>query len=216
MGEALSPSCSDTIHPSWYPSGRKIVFSADSRSADGDVALFVVSLDKNGNPTGPPTQWTDNGGQAFDGLAEVSPDGSKIAFTSDRDGDSEIYVMDANKPEGPDNPPVQLTDNPVPDAAPDWSPDGKRIVYGSRRKDGIDSDIVVMNADGTSKKNLTRNSPAYDALPAFSPNGKWIAFSRDTSDGRSEVWKMRADGTRQVRLTEGFESARYPDWQPRP
>jgi Tol biopolymer transport system component len=66
------------------------------------------------------------------------------------------------------------------------------------------------------KKNLTRNSPAYDALPAFSPNGKWIAFSRDTSDGRSEVWKMRADGTRQVRLTEGFESARYPDWQPRP
>jgi Tol biopolymer transport system component len=205
------------ISPSWYPAGRRIVFSANpyGSATDSKAALFVVSLDENGNATSTPTQWTDNAGQAFEWGAEVSPDGSKIAFASDRDGDDEIYVMDANKPEGPGNSPVQLTDNPVRDMAPDWSPDGKRIVYESRRKDGIDWDVVVMNADGTFKKNLTRN-PADDRLPAFSPNGKSIAFTRDTSDWRREVWKMRADGTRQVRLTEGFELALYPDWRPRP
>jgi TolB protein len=87
--------------------------------------------------------------------------------------------MDANRPQGPDNPLVQLTDNTVGDSSPDRSPDGKRIVYETFR--GGNEEVVVMNTrSGTSKKNLTHN-PASDRWPAFSPNGTMMVFSRRAS-----------------------------------
>jgi TolB protein len=202
---------SDNHYPSWFPSGRKIVFSANptGRETVTRAALYVVSLDENGYATGPPTQWTDNGYEAFDWGAAVSPDGSNIAFASDRDGDSEIYVMDANKPEGPNNPPVQLTDNEVDDRDPDWSPDGKRIVYQTRI--GFDREIMVMNADGTSKENLTRDPADDQRSPAFSPNGRKIVYS-----SASKIWKMRTDGTAKVLLNGPDVWGGVPDWRPRP
>ena len=68
--------------------------------------------------------------------------GDLIAFTSDRDGDYEIFVMNADGSEV-----RQLTDNDDDDGLPAWSPDGKRIAFTSDR-DG-DDEIFVMNADGT-------------------------------------------------------------------
>jgi TolB protein len=205
------PFDSDDRFPSWYPSGRKIVFSSDP-IGDDRYNLYVISLDENGNEAGAPMQLTEDADPHYDLHAAVSPEGSKIAFSSDRDGDYEIYVMDANRPQGADNPLVQLTDNTVDDSSPDWSPDGKRIVYETFR--GGNEEVVVMNADGTSKKNLTHN-PASDRWPAFSPNGAMMVFSRATSDGRWQVWKMRADGTGQVRLTSDAYEGLYPDWRPR-
>jgi hypothetical protein len=88
-----------------------------------------------------------------------SPDGSRIAFESVRDGGSEIYVMNA---EGSDQ--RRLTSNGG--AYPAWSPDGSRIAFASGR--GGDSEIYVMNADGTGLTNLTSN-PAGDHDPDWSP-----------------------------------------------
>ena len=91
-------------------------------------------------------------------------------FVSWRDGNGEVYAMDADG-SGPRN----LTQHPAKDVRPAWSPDGRRIAFVSRR-DG-NSEVYVMNADGSGKRNLTR-SRASDDFPTWSPDGRRIAFLR--------------------------------------
>lgn len=86
---------------------------------------------------------------------------TKIAFTSFRDGNGEIYVMN---PDGSEK--RRLTNNPANDRSPSWSPNGKKIAFDSTR-DG-NRDIYVMNVDGSEQKRLT-NSPANDGSPSWSP-----------------------------------------------
>ena len=91
-----------------------------------------------------------------------------------------------------------LTPKPwAPDAAPAWSPDGRKIAFASER-DG-NSEVYVMNADGSGQRNLTRN-PALDGDPAWSPDGRNIAF-RSTRDGNTEIYVMNADGSGQRNLS---------------
>ena len=97
-----------------------------------------------------------------------SPDGRKLAFVSRRDGNSEIYVMNADG-SGQEN----LTQQPASDSHPSWSPDGRKLAFVSRR-DG-NSEIYVMNADGSGLRNVTR-TPSNDLDPAWSPDGGAIAF----------------------------------------
>ena len=86
---------------------------------------------------------------------------TRIAFASKRDGNFEIYIMNADGSKQ-----TNLTNNPAYDNCPSWSPDGKKIVLESRR-DG-NAEIYVMNADGRKQTNLT-NNPAYDGYPFWSP-----------------------------------------------
>lgn len=135
-----------------------------------------------------------------------SPDGSRIAFASERDGNLEIYVMNANGES-----PVRLT-NVVPAAnyRPVWSPDGARIAFVSAR-DG-NPKIYVMNADGASPVRLTSHI-GRDADPAWSPDGSRIAFSSDR-DGSGGIWVMNADGSGLTRLTSNTQGDQQPAWSP--
>ena len=92
-----------------------------------------------------------------------SPDGSKIAFYSSRDGNFEIYTMNADGTN-----PTRLTNNAANDFGPSWSPDGSKIVFNSSRDGNFE--IYTMNADGTSPTRLT-NSSTFEAAPVFSPDG---------------------------------------------
>jgi Tol biopolymer transport system component len=130
-------------------------------------------------------------------------DGSLIAFTSDRDGNLELYTID---PDGVE--PRRLTDNGAADADPAWSPDGRRIAFHSER-DG-NSEIYVINADGTGAARLTTN-PATDRNPAWSPDGKQIVFE-SYRDGNRELYAMNADGSGQARLTRNDAEDYDPDW----
>ncbi|MBI4833902.1 MAG: PD40 domain-containing protein [Planctomycetes bacterium] len=85
----------------------------------------------------------------------------KIAFDSNRDGNSDIYTMDAD---GKNQ--TRLTDSPKNDISPRWSPDGKKIAFVSER-DG-NSEIYVMDADGKNQTRLT-NNPKSDSSPDWSP-----------------------------------------------
>jgi len=104
--------------------------------------------------------------------------GSHIAFASERDGNSEVYVMNENG-----SGLVNLSRNPAPDLRPRWSPDGRRILFVSERSGN--RDVFVMNADGSGQLNLT-NHPAGDDRPWWSPDGRRIVFESDRQvTGRS-------------------------------
>src|SRR4029077_4567436 len=92
---------------------------------------------------------------------------SKIAFSSDRDGNYEIYVMN---PDGTN--PTRLTNDTAIDDFPDISPDGNQITFQSNRSGS--SEIYVMNADGSNQTRLTFSGS--NSEPAFSPDGTKIVF----------------------------------------
>jgi Tol biopolymer transport system component len=92
-----------------------------------------------------------------------SPDGEKIAFESNRDGNSDIYVMNVDGSNI-----RRLTTDPAIDCRPAWSPDGTKIAFQSQRSGHWD--IYIMNADGSNQIALTRDS-AFDASPTWSPDG---------------------------------------------
>ena len=199
------------VEPSWFPSDARIAFRRGvGANPQTQADIYALALDDNANPVGTEVQLTTN--PANDIMPAVSPDGKRIAFASDRDGDYEIYVMKA-APEGPKNKPIRLTNNAAIDQDPDWSPDGKRIAFDSDR-DG-DAEIFVMNADGTKQKNLTQNSAVTDIDPTWSPDGKRIAFERDGGGVTRDIFRMRADGTRPFNLTDNAEVDANPAWQPR-
>ena len=130
--------------------------------------------------------------------------GELIAFSSDRDGDWEIYVM---SPDGSNV--IKLTDNTAMDSTPALSPDGKKIAFGSDR-DG-DREIYVMNSDGSNLIKLTSNS-IVDLQPSWSPDGKKVAFRSGESVGATGIYVMNADGSNSVRLTESHAFISNQAW----
>ena len=138
---------------------------------------------------------TNRGG----GSPSWSPDGSRLAFVSDRDGGYEIYVMDAD---GQNQ--TRLTD--AGGRFPSWSPDGSRLAFVSNRDGGYE--IYVMDADG---QNQTRLTDAGGGSPSWSPDGSRLAFVSDR-DGGYEIYVMDADGQNQTRLTDA--GGRFPSWSP--
>ena len=130
----------------------------------------------------------------------------KIAFTSDRDGNREIYVMNSD---GTNQ--VRLTNNPGADDFPAWSPDGLRLAFLSQNSDGSYV-IKLMNADGTGQKELTpvRFNGNFDPYEgprwgmSWSPDGTKIAFD---NEGISII---NVDGTSLVNLSTGS----HPSWSP--
>jgi Tol biopolymer transport system component len=161
--------------------------------------------------------WTmDGAGAELDRLTDnavadqtpaVSPDGQRIAFASNRDGNYEIYVMDqygAN--------PVDLTNNAAGDSDPQFSPDGQKIAFVSNRDGNFE--IYLMDADGSHQIRLTTNQ-ADDFEPAFSPDGQKIAFSR-TVAGYSHIFVMDANGANEIDLTPHNDpySDHAPDFSP--
>ena len=132
----------------------------------------------------------------------------QIAFTSTRDGNAEIYVMNADG-----NNPIRLTHHPAEDAHPSWSPDGRRIAFISNRNGG-NYQIYVMDSNG---KNLRRLAQGVrDWFPAWSPDGQTIAFERVGDDGlRSKIHVVSPDGTNLQRLgAEILSDDRHPTWSP--
>ena len=139
---------------------------------------------------------------------------ARIAFASDREGDWEIYVMNADG-----SGQTRLTDNPGPDLYPNWSPDGRRIAFRSYRDGKVD--IYVMNADGSDQTRLTDNEGWYVSNPSWSPDGRLITFTsnRDDPDPNDDnrtldIYVMNADGSGQTRLTDNEARDTQPSWSP--
>ena len=131
--------------------------------------------------------------------------GGLIGFTSNRDGNNEIYRV---RSDGTAT--TRLTNLATSDSTPEWSEDGSKLVFTSNR-DG-DNEIFVMNADGTGVTQVTSNA-LNDQDPTFSPDGTKIAFRRDVS-GNNEIFTMNANGSSQANITNNAASDFNPDWSP--
>jgi TolB protein len=145
-------------------------------------------------------------------LPNWSPDGTQIAFTSDRDGNNEICLMNAD---GSNQ--HCITSNPTPNKRPSksvpvdyypvWSPDGQHIAFVSTR-DGYPQ-VYSMNPDGSNVFNLS-NSASDDDQPAWSPDLKTIAFTSDR-DGNNEICLMDASGFNQRCITNNRTKDQKPN-----
>lgn len=190
-------------NPVWSPDGSKIAFA--SNSFDGTTRVGVMNA--NGSGVTQLTFVGSNPGNEIDSPYGWSPDGSKIIFRSFRDGNFEIYVMNAD---GSNQ--TRLTNNAAVDTGGTFSPDGSKIVFTSNR-DG-DNEVFVINADGSGIVQLTNNtfSDTVD-FSAWSPDGTKILFASNR-DGNSEIYVMNSDGTGQTRLTNDAGADIQPAWSP--
>jgi TolB protein len=128
-----------------------------------------------------------------DGSPAWSPDGTRIAFYSERDGNGEIYVMDADGSNV-----TRLTNTLADEGYPWWSPDGSTLTFDSDEAGGFD--IWAMHADGTSPRRLTTHA-AREVAASWSPDGGTIVFMSDR-DGGFDVYAMNPDGSGVRRLTQ--------------
>jgi Tol biopolymer transport system component len=179
--------------------GQYIAFQSN-REGDNEIYTSLV-----GNPT-MATKLTNN--TAKDEVPVWSPDGTKIVFHSDRDGNLEIYSMNADG-----SGQTRLTNNAAFDELPAWSPDGTKIVFDSGRDDSH-GEIYTMNANGTGVTRLT-NDPGYDFGSTWSPDGTKIAWQSSRNAGQYDIYSMNADGTGQTNLTNNTSAQDIqPDWTP--
>lgn len=142
------------------------------------------------------------------GSPAVNPaDPGLIALIAAPDGgEFDIYLYD-----GATDTLTPLTaDNPDRDTTPVWSPDGTRIAY--RARSGGNSDVWVMDADGSNKTRLTTDS-GFDGDPRWSPDGSQLLFTSDRT-GDYEIWIMDVDGSNQRNLTNHPADDEYPTWSP--
>jgi hypothetical protein len=203
--------------------GPLVVYRDSSRgvNVDDEIALVDARTRRVTNLTNAPD--SDEWGPAW------SPDGTRIAFSSDREGLPQIYVMDADGSHL-----ERLSD--VEGEYPSWSPDGSTIAFASQVGGTTpfgdpDYDILVMDADGGNVRNLTNDPDAYDMYPSFSPDGTAIAFESTAGTppdyeppsydlerlSDMDVWVMDADGSNARDVTNDLEHLdSFPDWGPGP
>jgi uncharacterized protein YjdB len=124
-----------------------------------------------------------------------SPDGSRLAFVSNREGVAHVYVMDADGTNL-----AKVTADPAPDSRPVWTPDGQTLLFAR----GVKQQIWSASTDGTGAKQLTTDSVSLS--PAVSPDGRTVAYI-SLRNKNYDVWLMGPDGSNQRQFT------RSPQWK---
>jgi Ca2+-binding RTX toxin-like protein len=170
----------------------KIVFMGSRNGGDYDV--LAINADGTGL-----TDLTAN--SALDSHPDVSPDGTKIAFSSNSDGDYEIYTMNADG-----SGLTQVTHNSSFDVQPSWSPDGTKIAFS---RDG--NTLHVINADGSGEQ-MVEPGPNSET-PEWSPDGTKLVFEANRSNN-VDIFAVNATGGGLTRLTADPKRDLLPDWSP--
>ena len=193
--QPLTHDASIAQSPRWSPDGSLLLFTS-YRSGTGPQ-LWVVS---------PATRkpFLVSGRPGINICGAYAPDGSGIACTLSKDGNAELYRLDARG-----GSPLRLTTNRAIDTSPCWSPTGREIAFTSDRS-GVPQ-LHLMDADGSNQRRLTYDVNYTDS-PSWSPKGDRIAFVSRTDSG-FDLWICHPDGTGATRVVTGG-SNENPQWSP--
>jgi Tol biopolymer transport system component len=183
--------------PHWSPHHRRIVFSMTSVNGRSS-SLYLVGADGTGL-----VQLTR--GRHFDDNPSWSPDGSRIAFASDRSGNWDIWIE--NLKTGALS---RLTMSSATDWEPAWSPDGREIAFASNRAGNFD---IWLEDLATGHLRRVTADPHADEYPSFAPDESRIAFA-STRTGSWDIYTVSTKGSRLHRITWSTAVDLFPAWSP--
>jgi Tol biopolymer transport system component len=195
--ERLGGIAENVSDPAFSNDGKRMAYSqfyVDTNIWKADVATgdrkpFIVSTQFDSSPT-------------------FSPDGTRVAFRSNRSGRNDIWLADVDSPSLA----TQLTRTEgTMTGTPRWSPDGKKIAFDSRPEGA--PDIYVVDVESKKTKRVTE-TPSEDVVPSWSRDGRWIYFASNRG-GSSQIWKVPAEGgtARQITTGGGFAPVESTDGQ---
>lgn len=188
----------------FMPDGRSIIMRISPNNGTAD--LYKMSLDGSEK-----TPITNGPRGAMNVEPSLSPDGTKLAFSSDRSGKAMIYIMDLDTKAT-----RRLTFAGHYNSTPTWSPDGKRLAFMGNL--GGHFDIYIMDIDGKNLQRLTdsrkpNGKGADNEDPTFSPDGRLIMF-RSNRSGNYQLYVMTTDGKNEYRITFDNHNYYQPKWSP--
>ena len=199
MPELLSGTGGGAFYPAISRQGSRLIYSRGT----SDSNIWRLELSGLTTTRNRPARLIAS--TRGDWFPQISPDGDRIAFESDRSGSPEVWVCDRDGRRA-----VQLTSFAGVNAvSPCWSPDGRWIAFDAA-PDG-NGDIYVINADGGSPRRLTTEGSG-ESVPSWSRDGKWIYFPSNRT-GINQVWKAPAAGGEAVQVTKqgGASAFESPD-----
>jgi Tol biopolymer transport system component len=167
-----------------------------------DVFFYGTPTEDGRNLTNLGTGWNQQ--------PSISPDNTKIAFVSRRDGNREIYVMSVTGSNV-----VRLTNDAATDRSPAWSPDGTKIVFVSDR-DGTSNIYTMSSSNGSNVTRITTNNRTDDS-PSWSPDGQKIVFSSELGSSLAapvpRLYTIKIDGTSQTLISNTVDEHEIePSW----
>jgi Tol biopolymer transport system component len=201
---------SDALNANWSPDGKRIVFERDFPY--GHAGIYSVEADGGAVRSLTPNKKK----RYFEGVPAYSPNGKKVVYVreicvSDRNCHNAMWTKSANGGGARRMTPVLASGTGGYLAHPQFSPDGKRIVYA--KKIGDRAAVFVINSNGRRARQLTKFSMGVDNRVDWSPNGRLILFS-DNFRG-PDIWTVHPNGTRLKRIYRAIDGNYSADsWSP--
>lgn len=187
----------------------KVAFISD---VTGNPDLFLQNFSPEKGITGKPQQ-IFSARQSTQGSPTFNPDGTKIAFVSDKDGSAKIYVIQIPEPGASlkDIKATLISKANRENSAPCWSPDGSKIAYCS--KTSGDRQIWVYDCATKQEKQITEG-PGHKENPSWAPNSLHLVFNTSTPK-ESELYIINLNQKEATKITSGSGEKRFPSWEPR-